>query len=135
MFVAHGRNSRTTFTPSNGNAGGQKESQLSRAGSVTAIRAMICGPTLPLGRSMTANIHQLRPKPGDSEKITINLGYIDLGQIDLMVLEGFYSNLFSDLRFGKPLRGPLRFLSSKCYKRGCARFSVTPYVTPTCFWA
>ena len=37
-------------------------------------------------------IHQLRPKPGDSEKITINLGYVDLGQIDLMVQEGFYSN-------------------------------------------
>jgi hypothetical protein len=44
------------------------------------------------GEDMTADIHQLRPKPGDSEKITINLGYIDLGQIDLMVQEGFYSN-------------------------------------------
>ena len=28
----------------------------------------------------------------DSEKITINLGHIDLGHIDLMVQEGFYSN-------------------------------------------
>src|SRR3954462_4778651 len=28
----------------------------------------------------------------DSEKITINLGYIDLGQIDLLIREGFYSN-------------------------------------------
>lgn len=37
-------------------------------------------------------VHQLRPKPADSEKITINLGYVDLGQIDLMVQEGFYSN-------------------------------------------
>jgi len=37
-------------------------------------------------------VHQLRPKPADSEKITINLGYVDLGQIDLMVGEGFYSN-------------------------------------------
>lgn len=27
-----------------------------------------------------------------SEKITINLGLIDLGQIDLLVQEGFYSN-------------------------------------------
>lgn len=35
---------------------------------------------------------QLRPKLPDSEKITINLGYVDLGQIDLMVQEGFYSN-------------------------------------------
>ncbi len=30
--------------------------------------------------------------PLDSEKITINLGVIDLGQIDLLVREGFYSN-------------------------------------------
>jgi Arc/MetJ-type ribon-helix-helix transcriptional regulator len=29
---------------------------------------------------------------GESEKITINLGPVDLGQIDLLVLEGFYSN-------------------------------------------
>ncbi len=29
---------------------------------------------------------------GDTEKITINLGYVDLGQIDLLVQEGFYSN-------------------------------------------
>jgi Arc/MetJ-type ribon-helix-helix transcriptional regulator len=28
----------------------------------------------------------------DSEKITINLGYVDLGQIDLMVQDGFFSN-------------------------------------------
>lgn len=37
-------------------------------------------------------IQELRPKGPDSEKITINLGYVDLGQIDLMVSEGFYSN-------------------------------------------
>jgi Arc/MetJ-type ribon-helix-helix transcriptional regulator len=29
---------------------------------------------------------------GDSEKITINLGYVDLGHIDLLVQDGFYSN-------------------------------------------
>jgi Arc/MetJ-type ribon-helix-helix transcriptional regulator len=33
-----------------------------------------------------------RPKPGDSEKITINLGYVDLGSIDLLVRESFYAN-------------------------------------------
>jgi Arc/MetJ-type ribon-helix-helix transcriptional regulator len=37
------------------------------------------------------NIRELRPK-ADSEKITINLGYVDLGHIDLLVQEGFYSN-------------------------------------------
>jgi Arc/MetJ-type ribon-helix-helix transcriptional regulator len=41
---------------------------------------------------MAENVHQLRPKASDSEKITINLGYVDLGHIDLMVQEGFYSN-------------------------------------------
>jgi Arc/MetJ-type ribon-helix-helix transcriptional regulator len=30
--------------------------------------------------------------PGETEKITINLGPVDLGQIDLLVQEGFYSN-------------------------------------------
>lgn len=33
-----------------------------------------------------------KPKVSDSEKITINLGFVDLGQIDLLVAEGFYSN-------------------------------------------
>jgi Arc/MetJ-type ribon-helix-helix transcriptional regulator len=33
-----------------------------------------------------------KTKISDSEKITINLGPIDLGQIDLLVREGFYSN-------------------------------------------
>ena len=32
------------------------------------------------------------PRPSDSEKITINIGHVDLGHIDLMVQEGFYSN-------------------------------------------
>jgi Arc/MetJ-type ribon-helix-helix transcriptional regulator len=41
---------------------------------------------------MGDTVHALRLKPGDSEKITINLGYIDLGRIDLMVQDGFYSN-------------------------------------------
>jgi Arc/MetJ-type ribon-helix-helix transcriptional regulator len=41
---------------------------------------------------MPSNVHELRPKTGDTEKVTINLGYVDLGHIDLMVSEGFYSN-------------------------------------------
>ncbi|HEY2884969.1 MAG TPA: hypothetical protein VGJ08_07130 [Rhizomicrobium sp.] len=35
---------------------------------------------------------EVRTKVPDTEKITINLGVIDLGQIDLLVQEGFYSN-------------------------------------------
>ena len=41
---------------------------------------------------MAADIHQFPEKSGDSEKITINLGFVDLGHVDLMVQEGFYSN-------------------------------------------
>jgi Arc/MetJ-type ribon-helix-helix transcriptional regulator len=33
-----------------------------------------------------------RRKEADSEKITINLGFVDLGHIDLLVEDGFYSN-------------------------------------------
>ena len=40
---------------------------------------------------MTSGV-QLREKGGDSEKITINLGHVDLGRIDLLVQEGFYAN-------------------------------------------
>ncbi len=36
--------------------------------------------------------HSNSPRISESEKITINLGLIDLGQIDLLVQEGFYSN-------------------------------------------
>jgi Arc/MetJ-type ribon-helix-helix transcriptional regulator len=41
---------------------------------------------------MVDNVHELRPKGGDTEKITINLGYVDLGNVDLLVQDGFYSN-------------------------------------------
>jgi acetolactate synthase-1/3 small subunit len=41
---------------------------------------------------MAAEIHSLRDRAVETEKITINLGYVDLGRIDLLVQEGFYSN-------------------------------------------
>src|SRR5881628_3179744 len=41
---------------------------------------------------MADNVLQFRAKASDTEKITINLGYVDLGHIDLLVQEGFYSN-------------------------------------------
>jgi Arc/MetJ-type ribon-helix-helix transcriptional regulator len=34
----------------------------------------------------------VRERGSESEKITINIGYVDLGRIDLLVQEGFYSN-------------------------------------------
>ena len=41
---------------------------------------------------MVPKIHDARPKPADSEKITINIGFVDLGHIDLLVREGLYAN-------------------------------------------
>ena len=32
------------------------------------------------------------PKAPESEKLTLNIGFVDLGQIELLVQEGFYSN-------------------------------------------
>jgi Arc/MetJ-type ribon-helix-helix transcriptional regulator len=40
----------------------------------------------------TGMAEELKVRAGDTEKVTINLGLIDLGQIDLLVQEGFYSN-------------------------------------------
>jgi Arc/MetJ-type ribon-helix-helix transcriptional regulator len=45
---------------------------------------------VPCGKTMKEQ--ELRTKASDTEKITINLGPVDLGQIDLLVQEGFYSN-------------------------------------------
>ena len=42
---------------------------------------------------MAGNVHELRSRAGgETEKITINLGYVDLGHVDLLVQDGFYSN-------------------------------------------
>lgn len=41
---------------------------------------------------MANNVHDIRSRLPETEKITINLGHVDLGQIDLLVREGFYSN-------------------------------------------
>ena len=41
---------------------------------------------------MVISMSDVKTKIPDSEKITINLGVVDLGHIDLLVQEGFYSN-------------------------------------------
>lgn len=46
---------------------------------------------------MSGSVQELRPrapegKLPDSEKITVNLGFVDLGRVDLMVRDGFYAN-------------------------------------------
>jgi Arc/MetJ-type ribon-helix-helix transcriptional regulator len=43
-------------------------------------------------KGQVVDLQESRIKAGESEKITINLGPVDLGQIDLLVQEGFYSN-------------------------------------------
>jgi Arc/MetJ-type ribon-helix-helix transcriptional regulator len=44
------------------------------------------------GAEMADNVISLRDRGGDTEKITVNLGYVDLGRVDLLVQEAFYSN-------------------------------------------
>lgn len=41
---------------------------------------------------MPDNVTEFRSKTSDTEKVTVNLGYVDLGLIDLLVAEKFYSN-------------------------------------------
>ena len=41
---------------------------------------------------MVNSLPEPRTRIGETEKMTINLGVVDLGQIDLLVQEGFYSN-------------------------------------------
>lgn len=41
---------------------------------------------------MAKRVKAATPGESDSEKITINLGFVDLGHIDLLVRDGFYSN-------------------------------------------
>jgi Arc/MetJ-type ribon-helix-helix transcriptional regulator len=41
---------------------------------------------------MGGETYRLRDRLGETEKITINVGFVDLGHIDLLVHEGFYSN-------------------------------------------
>src|SRR5687767_2404537 len=44
------------------------------------------------GRKKASGALQPRVRAGETEKLTLNLGVVDLGQIDLLVAEGFYSN-------------------------------------------
>ena len=41
---------------------------------------------------MAPSAYEPRLRLAETEKITINLGYVDLGHVDLMVQDGFYSN-------------------------------------------
>ena len=39
---------------------------------------------------MANKLPEPKLRPADSEKITVNLGFVDLGRMDLMVRDGFY---------------------------------------------
>lgn len=41
---------------------------------------------------MNTALAEPRTRIGETEKMTVNLGVVDLGQVDLLVQEGFYSN-------------------------------------------
>lgn len=41
---------------------------------------------------MSNEVGEVRQRGGDTEKMTVNIGVVDLGQVDLLVQEGFYSN-------------------------------------------
>ena len=41
---------------------------------------------------MDVSIGEARQRGGETEKMTVNIGVVDLGQVDLLVQEGFYSN-------------------------------------------
>jgi len=62
----------------------------------TAVAGLIAAMILVSGlRSWTSRMMSTPDSPGrsaDTEKVTINLGAIDLGHIDLLVEESFYSN-------------------------------------------
>ena len=49
-------------------------------------------PATTLATPHTSSPKAAKPKLADSEKITVNLGFVDLGHIDLLVNEGFYAN-------------------------------------------
>jgi len=72
---------------------------------------------------------ELKGKGPDSEKITTNLGLVDLGHIDLLVQEGFYSNRTDFIRAA--IRSQLdrhndalkQFVSRRSLELGLRRYS------------
>jgi Arc/MetJ-type ribon-helix-helix transcriptional regulator len=63
-----------------------------------------------------------RQRAGETEKMTINVGVVDLGQVDLLVQEGFYSNRSDLIRTA--LRNQLA-LHSDIVKQTVARRTLT----------
>lgn len=75
------------------------------------------------------------PKLAESEKITINLGFVDLGQIDLLVAERFYSNRTDFIRtairnqLGSHAEAVRQVVTRKTLVLGLQHFSVDDLTT------
>jgi Arc/MetJ-type ribon-helix-helix transcriptional regulator len=63
-----------------------------------------------------------RQRAGETEKMTVNVGVVDLGQVDLLVQEGFYSNRSDLIRTA--LRNQLA-LHADAVKQTVARRTLT----------
>lgn len=63
-----------------------------------------------------------RQRAGETEKMTVNVGVVDLGHVDLLVQEGFYSNRSDLVRTA--LRNQLQ-LHSDALKQAVARRTLT----------
>ena len=78
---------------------------------------------------MAGEIRGPRDRPGESEKITINVGFVDLGHIDLLVREGFYSNRTDFIRtairnqLGSHADAVKRSIVRHAFELGLRRFS------------
>ncbi len=70
------------------------------------------------------NIKSIEPRQraGETEKMTVNVGVVDLGQVDLLVQEGFYSNRSDLIRTA--LRNQLA-LHAETVKQTVARRTLT----------
>ena len=72
-------------------------------------------------QSMSKTIEP-RPRAGETEKMTVNVGVVDLGHVDLLVQEGFYSNRSDLMRTA--LRNQLA-LHADSVKQSVARRTLT----------
>jgi len=70
----------------------------------------------------SSEVSESRQRAGETEKMTINVGVVDLGQVDLLVQEGFYSNRSDLIRTA--LRNQLA-LHADAVKQTVARRSLT----------
>lgn len=71
---------------------------------------------------MNDRLPEPRQRTGETEKMTVNIGVVDLGHVDLLVQEGFYSNRSDLVRTA--LRNQLA-LHADIVKQAVARRTLT----------